>query len=60
MKDRARDGGGVFCAIREDLLAPEERDFDRENECIRGSVQFAKTQKLYLGSVFGPPSTHQT
>ena len=54
-KDRTRAGGGVFCAIREDVLASEERDLDRENECIWGSVQFAKSQKLYLGSFYRPP-----
>ena len=54
-KDRTRARGGVFCAIREDVLASEERDLDRENECIWGSVQFAKSQKLYLGSFYRPP-----
>ena len=50
-----RAGGGVFCAIREDVLASEERDLDRENECIWGSVQLPKFQKLCLGSLYRPP-----
>ena len=54
-KDRTKDGGVVFCAIREDVLACEEKDFLKDNECVWGSVQFAITQKLYLSSFYRPP-----
>ena len=45
----------MFCAIREDVLACEEKDLLKDNECVWGSVQFANTQKLYLGSFYRPP-----
>ena len=30
-KEQTKDGGGVFCAIREDVLACEEKDFLKDN-----------------------------
>ena len=35
-KDRTRSGGGVFCAIRNDLVSTEETSLDRDNECVLG------------------------
>ena len=49
-KDRTRNGGGVFCAIREDVLATEEKDLAKDNECAWSSIQFPKSQNVYLGS----------
>ena len=30
----AKHGGGVFCAISGDVLAPEETDLSKDNECV--------------------------
>ena len=54
-KDRTKDWGVVFCAIREDVLACEEKDFLKDNECVWGSVQFANTHNLYTSSFHRPP-----
>ena len=32
--DRTKHGGGVFCAIRGDVLATEENDLNKDNECV--------------------------
>ena len=36
-KDRTKHGGGVFCAIRGDVLATEENDLNKDNECVWSS-----------------------
>ena len=47
--------GGIFCAIREDALATEEKDLAKNNNCVWSSIQFPKSQKIYLGSFYRPP-----
>lgn len=54
-KDRTNKGGGVFCAVRNDLVCTEEKSLDKDNECIWSSIQLAKSQKLYIASYYRPP-----
>ena len=54
-KDRTNLGGGVFCAIRGDILATEEKDLSMDNECVWSSIQLPQSQELYLGSFYRPP-----
>ena len=54
-KGHTRNGGEVFCAIREDVLATEEKDLAKDNECVWSCIQFPKSQKVYLGSFYRPP-----
>ena len=42
-------------AIRGDVLAPEENDLTKDNECVWSSIQLPQSQKLYLGSFYRPP-----
>lgn len=57
-KDRTVSGGGVFVAIRNDLIAVEECNLDVEGcEIIWVSLQFPKTKKLYVASYYRPPSS---
>ncbi len=37
------------------MIPAEEKDLNRNNKCIWGSVQFNKTQTLCLGSFYRPP-----
>ena len=45
----------MFCAIRGDVLATEENDLNKDNECVWSSIQLPHSQKLYLGSFYRPP-----
>ena len=38
-KDRTKHGGRVFCAIRGDVLATEQNDVSKDNECVWCSIQ---------------------
>ena len=56
-KDRSSSGGGVFMAVRNDLVVLEERRLDvKGSEVITVSVQFDKTKKLYFTSYYRPPT----
>jgi len=50
-KNRTKLCGGVFCAIRGDVLTTEE-DLTKDNECVWSSSQLPQSQKLYLGSFY--------
>ena len=54
-KNRTKHGGGVFCAIKDGILAIEETALGKDNECVWTSIQFAKSQKFYLGSFYRSP-----
>ena len=53
-KDRTKNGGGVFCAIRGEVLATEEKDLSKDNECVWSSIKLPQSSKLYLGSFYHP------
>ena len=54
-QERSSSDGGVFVAVRNDLVAVEEKRFDVEgSEVIKVTVQFDKTKKLYFTSYYRP------
>ena len=53
-KDRTKSGGGVFIAVRNDIIANHEVSLDKKNEFIWVSIQLSDTQKLYIGSYCRP------
>ena len=50
-KDRNVSGGGVFIAVRDDLIANPETSLASEYECIWISIQCPIKKKLYIREV---------
>ena len=55
-KDQSLFGGGIFIAVRNDLIAVEEGRLDVDSEIITVSVQFEKSKKFFVSSYYRPPS----
>ena len=55
-KDRTSEarGGGVFQAIKTDLLASCKQEFDADCECIWTQCQFAGRRSLLFGTYYNP------
>ena len=51
-------GGGVFCAIKTELNPRDKKILVSNCEGVWGSVKFAKTQALYWGSYYRPPTAN--
>ena len=56
-KDRDAHGGGVFLALKSDIVCVECPKFDTNCEIIWCSVKFNNYKKLYLASFYRPPSS---
>jgi hypothetical protein len=56
-KDRTANGGGVFLAIRSDIVVVDRPEFDSDAEVTWASIEFAKNGCLYLGSYYRPPNS---
>ncbi len=54
-KDRNASGGGVFVAVKEDIVVVERAEFVTESEITWISVEFARSATLYLASFYRPP-----
>jgi exonuclease III len=56
-KDRNRHGGGVFQAIKSDLVCVEKTEFTNNCEIIWTSLKISTCKTLYLSSVYRPPNS---
>ena len=57
-KDRNRFGGGIFQAIKSDLICVEEFDFAVDDcEIIWTSLKLANCKTLFLSSYYRPPNS---
>ncbi len=55
--DRNRNGGGVFQAVRSDLVCTEEPDFINDCEIIWTSLKLSNCKTLYLSAFYRPPNS---
>ena len=55
-KDRDKNGGGVFIAIKENLIAVDKPEFDIDCELTWSTLEFPGSGKLHLCSFYRPPS----
>ena len=56
-KDRNANGGGVFHAVKSDIVCEECPKFDANCEILWSSVKFQNSKKLYLASYYRPPNS---
>ena len=56
-KDRNANGGGVFHAIKSDIVCEECPKFETNCEIFWSSVKFQNSKKLYLASYYRPPNS---
>ena len=57
-KDRNANGGGVFQAIKSDLVCVEEVDFSNDIcEILWSSLKIGNNKTLYLSSFYRPPNS---
>ena len=56
-RDRNCHGGGVFQAIKSDLVSMEEPRFSNESEIIWTSLKLNNCKTLYLASFYRPPNS---
>ena len=54
-KDRTKNGGGVFIAVRDTLISVDKPQFDAPCELIWSCLEFANAGKVYIGSFYRPP-----
>ena len=53
--DRNASGGGVFLAVKEDIVVVERAEFVTDCKITWISVEFAKSGTMYLASYYRPP-----
>ena len=53
-KDRTANGGGVFIAIRDNLVFSDMPEMDSDCELIWANLQFAGSKPLFIASYYGP------
>ena len=54
-KDRNRQGGGVFVAIKDEYVSTECTNMDSDREIVWASIQIKGSKDLYVGSYYRPP-----
>ena len=56
-KDRHRNGGGVFVAIKSEFVCEEKPTFGRDCEIIWSTVKIGNCKTLHLASYYRPPNS---
>ncbi len=56
-KDRTAHGGGVFVAVKNNIVAVDRPEFDSDAEIVWVSIEFAQNGSMYLGSYYRPPDS---
>ena len=56
-KDRNRNGGGVFLAIKSEIVSEEKPTFGKDCEIIWSSVKIGNYKTLHLASCYRPPNS---
>ena len=54
-KDRNRNGGGVFQAIKSEIVCEEMPNFGKDCEILWSSVKIGNCETLYLASCYNSP-----
>ena len=57
-KDRVAGGGGVFLAIREDIVSVDKTQLDKQCESVWSSVTFSGSKQLFLCSFYQIPNSN--
>ena len=58
-KDRNRNGGGVFQAIKSEIVFEEKLNFGKDREMLWSSVKIGNCKTLHLASCYRPPNSPQ-
>ena len=55
-KDRDKNGGGVFLAIKNSLIVSELPELDSNSEIVWANLHFANAKSIYLASYYRTPN----
>ena len=56
-KDRASNGGGVFQAVKSDLICEDQPTFSNEREILWTSLKLYNSKPIYLATCYRPPNS---